>query len=134
MARIMLVDSDVNILRDMKEYLLWYGFDVDALGDSSGVMERLEKGAYDMVICDIFVQPVDGYLLAQMIRKSQNADIAALVVMLTAPEEPELDRQLFLGRLGVNFMNKYGNAGVWNEKINILLNLQKRRGKVHEKI
>ena len=121
MARILLVDDDRQMLEAMGAYLGWYGFEVELLEDSSRAIGRLEAGKFDLVISGAFTSPVGGYELCENIRKSENAAVRGVKIILIAPEEPELGRFLILKKLGADFMNKYEDAGTWRGKIDAAL-------------
>ena len=119
MAKILLVDYNEDVSKPVAEYLSWFGFTVDLIHDSSGVLEMLKKTKYDLIIMDRFSVPDDGCSVCKAIRKVPA--LAEQKIMLVAPEEPELAEFMLLKKMGVYFMNKYGEASLWSEKIATIL-------------
>ncbi|MBL7158089.1 MAG: hypothetical protein ISS91_01085 [Candidatus Omnitrophica bacterium] len=121
MAHILITDSDSVLMPTMASYLAWLGLGVDTEDDSSRVMARLMSKKYDFLICSELAYPLDGYTLCKMIRASGQKNLKNMNIMFVAPEEPEIDKSLFLKKERIYFMNKYENASVWHEKINMIL-------------
>lgn len=126
MTKILYIDSDDEMLSTMGQYLSWNGFMVTPEKDSLSGLALAEKGGYDLIICDIFTEPVDGYMLATRVRLSSEAGLRGQNMILVGGEEPAMDKQLLLKKLDVHFMNKHTGAGVWSEKIRIILQKRKR--------
>jgi len=124
MIRILYIDDDVRLRETMSAYLGWYGLSVDQLGDTSGAMSALAGGRYDVLVCDVFARPFDGYELSGRIKASQDPSIRNTEILLVGPEEPDFERYVALKKSGVHSMVKYKSAEEWYEKIDIIV--QKR--------
>jgi len=121
LERLLFVDSDDEMLDCMGTYLSWYGYRVEKVRDSSEVITHLTQDEYDLLICGVFAQPLDGYMLSNMIRRARTPSIRRLKMILVAAEEPELEKYVMLKKLGVFFMLKYADARDWRQKIKAVL-------------
>lgn len=79
--RILIVDDEVNIRRILSRTLTRAGWKPDTAGDGVEAIEALSQGAYDLVLLDLFMEPVDGLQVLQEIRK---IDSETVVIILTA--------------------------------------------------
>ena len=65
MAKILLVEDDVNA-RDMLERTLrGEGHDVTAVGNGGEALEEAEKTSFDLVVSDVSMPEVDGVTMAE---------------------------------------------------------------------
>lgn len=80
-ARIFLVEDDLSFGSVLKSYLEINDFIVDWVDDGKYAMDHFRKGTYNICILDIMLPHVDGFTIAQEIRKI-NIDIP--IIFLTA--------------------------------------------------
>ncbi len=82
MNRVLVVDDDVQIQKDLSEILGEGGCEVSAVGTGEEALEIMEReGAFDLVITDLMMPGMDGMELLTEIKK-RNKDLP--VVMITA--------------------------------------------------
>ena len=53
MSRILLVEDDQTISRELTEFLRAEGFELETAGTQRQALERLETGSYDLLLLDI---------------------------------------------------------------------------------
>jgi two-component system alkaline phosphatase synthesis response regulator PhoP len=85
--RILVVEDDMQIARNLRDYLEVAGFDVTAVGDGSAALASARGDRPDLVVLDLGLPSVDGLDVARELRRTSNVPI----VMLTARGE-EADR------------------------------------------
>jgi DNA-binding response OmpR family regulator len=85
--RILVVEDDMQIARNLRDYLEVAGFDVTAVGDGSAAMASIRGGRPDLLVLDLGLPGMDGLDVARELRRTSTVPI----VMLTARGE-ESDR------------------------------------------
>lgn len=80
MARVLLVDDDVELTGMLAEYLGREGFDVTAVHDGESGADRALAGGYDIVVLDVMLPRVSGVETLRRIRNHSRVP----VLMLTA--------------------------------------------------
>ena len=81
MARLLLVEDDVNLGETLVELLEMEGFDVNWVGDGRQALERYDPDIIDLVILDIMLPHIDGFTVAERIREQS---LQVPILMLTA--------------------------------------------------
>lgn len=80
-TKILLVEDDPNLGEVLKDFLYNEGYSVDLEKDGQYGMEKINRRKYDLCILDIMLPNVDGFEIAQSLRKhDQNTP----VIFLTA--------------------------------------------------
>ena len=88
MARILIVEDEINLARGIQFNLELEGYDVEVIGDGSEALTRLaarDGEPLDLVILDIMLPGADGFAVADGMRKAGNF---APILMLTAKSLP----------------------------------------------
>jgi DNA-binding response OmpR family regulator len=85
--RILVVEDDMQIARNLRDYLEVAGFEVTAAGDGSAALASARGDRPDLVVLDLGLPSVDGLDVARELRRTSTVPI----VMLTARGE-ESDR------------------------------------------
>lgn len=85
--KVLLTEDDPNLGMLLQEYLTAKGFDTDlAKNGEEGIKMFIEKGNYDMCICDVMMPKKDGFSLAKEIRMK---DKEVPIIFLTAKSMKE---------------------------------------------
>ena len=97
MARVLVVEDNLDIANLIKHYLEGAGHTVDQLSSGREVVPRVRQARPDLIVLDLMLPGMDGLMVCQALR--QDATTAAVpVIMLTARgEESERIRGLELG-------------------------------------
>jgi DNA-binding response OmpR family regulator len=87
MARLLLVEDEVNLARGIQFNLELEGHDVEMIGDGAQALGKLLGGAtpYDLVILDVMLPGMDGFEVARRLRQ---AGAFTPLLMLTAKSLP----------------------------------------------
>ncbi|WP_108260126.1 response regulator transcription factor [Mangrovicoccus ximenensis] len=81
MSRILVVEDETRLRRDLVDYFGLCGFEVSAAADAAELRGRIAAGdAFDIVILDVGLPDGNGFELAAEIRRSRDCGI----IMLTA--------------------------------------------------
>ena len=101
MRRIILIVDDEEVIRKfLRIHLTEWGYEVREAADGEQAIEQLEKGDFDLLICDILMPKKDGWqVLKEMKSNPRTKNIP--VIILTAKDE---DHDMFKGyALGANY-------------------------------
>ncbi len=96
MYKILVVDDEENIREVIREYAEFEGHEVDEACDGMQAVEKARSKDYDIIIMDIMMPRLDGYLACKEIRKFKQTP----VLMLSARGE-EYDK-LFGFEIGID--------------------------------
>lgn len=96
MYKILVVDDEENIREVIREYAEFEGHEVDEACDGMEAVEKAKENDYDIIIMDIMMPRLDGYLACKEIRKFKQTPM----MMLSARGE-EYDK-LFGFELGID--------------------------------
>lgn len=95
-TRVLIADDEERIRKLIREYTAPEGYETDEAGDGVQALELFGKRSYDLVVLDVMMPRLDGWMVCREIRKSSKVP----VIMLTARGE-EYDK-LFGFELGVD--------------------------------
>lgn len=87
MAKILIVDDDIELCRLVTEYLESEGWEVSAVHDGNKGVDQILEGSWDLVILDIMLPGCNGLDVLRRVREQSSVP----VVMLTARGD-EVDR------------------------------------------
>lgn len=82
---ILVVEDEYDIRELLKEFLTEAGYDVVTAEDGLEALEKFKSFNYNLIILDIMIPKIDGYVLCEIIRKESNVPI----IMLTALDSEE---------------------------------------------
>jgi CheY-like chemotaxis protein len=101
MSRKILIADDEEVIRKfLRIHLVKLGYEVTEAGDGVQALEQLEKGNFDLLICDILMPKKDGWEVIREM-KSNPKTKSIPVIVLTAKNE---DSDMFKGyNLGANY-------------------------------
>jgi DNA-binding response OmpR family regulator len=88
-ARLLIVEDEKNLAKGMKFNFELEGYEVDVVGDGTEALAQLTPGGsgprYDLVILDVMMPGIDGFEVADRMRKAGNF---VPILMLTAKSLP----------------------------------------------
>ena len=86
--RILVVDDDEMVLMALDELLKPEGYEVQTVASGTEALQKLDEGAYDLIMTDVIMPEMDGFELCKRIReKEKYREIP--VVFLTAKTRDE---------------------------------------------
>jgi two-component system response regulator ResD len=89
MAKILIVDDEINIRKVVKEYALANNHEVDEAENGLEAIAKITDNDYDVVVLDIMMPKVDGFSACREIKKIKDVPI----IILSARQE-EYDKLL----------------------------------------
>ncbi len=102
--RALVVEDDADIVELVSVYLAKDGWEVEAIADGRRAVEKVRRGAYQLVILDIQLPGLDGLSVCAELRRDR-AGASVPVVMLTARGD-EADRVVGLEMGADDYMVK----------------------------
>jgi len=81
MAKILVIDDETELRELVCEYLQGEGYQTVGAVDGLDGWNRLQESAFDMIITDVMMPKMDGFALAERVRKT---DSATPILFLTA--------------------------------------------------
>lgn len=94
--QILIVDDEANIRKILSRTLKRAGWNPDTAVDGNEAILKISDCAYDLVLLDLYMEPVDGLVVLEEIRK---VDPETVVIILTA--HGSMDSAVEALRLGV---------------------------------
>lgn len=81
MAKILIVDDEKSIRYALREILEYEKYQVDEAADGEEGLDKISKGQYDLVLCDIKMPKMDG---VELLEKAMELGTGAQFVMISA--------------------------------------------------
>ena len=107
MQKILIVEDDRAIAEIERDYLELEGFGVEIAQDGPEGLSRGLEGGFDLILLDLMLPGMDGFLVCQKLR--QTLDIP--IVMVTARRE-DIDKIRGLGLGADDYVEKHFSPGV----------------------
>lgn len=83
--KILVIEDDLDIQEIIREFLLANGYAVEVAEDGLKGIEKFNSGKFDLVLLDVMLPKIDGFVVCEIIRKTSKIPI----IMLTALEEEQ---------------------------------------------
>lgn len=129
MQKILIVEDDKKLRKELETFLSKNGFDVKGLEKFDNTIEDILKEKVDLVLLDINLPYVDGEFVCKEIRKVSNVPI----IMVTSRDN-EIDELMSLNNGADQYVTKPYNIQILLAKINGLLRRNQNSGRNLEKI
>ncbi len=100
-VKLLLVDDEPLILKGLRFSLQQEGYEIDEAADGEEALEKLSRGAYDLILLDVMLPKVSGIEVCQRVRETSDIPI----IMLTAKGE-DMDKILGLEYGADDYMTK----------------------------
>ncbi len=119
--KILIVDDDPNILLSVEFLLVKNGFNVLVARNGMEAMEIIEDTVPDIVLLDIMMPDVDGYVICEYIKKNERTKSAKVIFLSAKSREADVN---FGYEMGADlYMVKPFSTRTLLEKINDLLTI-----------
>ncbi|MEO8496201.1 MAG: response regulator, partial [Planctomycetota bacterium] len=90
--RLLVVDDSVTYRVFLQGILDAAGFDVETASDGQNALNKLRESRFDLVVSDVDMPALDGFQLAQEIRKSRNKEFAMTPIVLVTARGTDEDK------------------------------------------
>jgi two-component system cell cycle response regulator DivK len=95
--RILLIeDNDVNRML-LSDYLSYCGYDVQSLSNGSTLFSTIEKFQPDLMLLDLKLPDIDGYLLLEQIKQKPHLSKIPIIVVSAFAFKADQERAIRLG-------------------------------------
>lgn len=84
--RILVVDDDHDICRNLSDILIDLGYEVDFACDGPSALELVRRRRYDVALLDLRMPGMDGLTLYREIKKHRAGTVSLLVTAYASPE------------------------------------------------
>jgi two-component system response regulator VanR len=79
--KILIIEDEVAIQDILKNYLEDVGYVVETADDGMEGYSKFQRGAFDLILLDIMMPKIDGYVVLEMIRKESNVPVMMITAM-----------------------------------------------------
>ncbi|MDD2981289.1 MAG: response regulator transcription factor [Hespellia sp.] len=116
MIRIMIVEDDKILAKEIREFLKKWGYDAELVTDFSNVMEAFEKIHPHLVLLDINLPFYDGLYWCRQIRQ-----ISEVPIIYISSRNDDRDKIMAIAQGGDDFMEKPFHLELMKVKIEAIL-------------
>ena len=81
MKKILVIEDEKDIQNIIKAFLENAGYKVETADDGLEGINLIQKNSYDLVLLDIMMPKIDGFVVCEMIRKNSNVPIIILTAL-----------------------------------------------------
>ena len=119
MAKIMVVDDNMEFTTLYKEYLKMAGFEAVAENQSSNAMEQAYATQPDLILLDLMMPEPNGFQLCRMLRADPNFRRTPIIIVTALNDEDS--RVVALGAGANDYLTKPFHIEELKLRINLLL-------------
>lgn len=116
MAKIMIIEDDMQLRNQVKEVLIGYGYEVAAIENFHDVAEQFEEMKPDLVLLDINLPYYDGNYYCRIFRKNSK-----IPIIITSARGTDMDQILSMELGADEYIVKPFNIQVLIAKVNALI-------------
>jgi len=95
--RILVVEDDFFQIKLLRFKLVKDGFQVDYATNGIEALEKLKNNQYDLILCDIMMPGMDGFLFIKKIKQHPKWKDIPLIFLTARTDEPSIVKGLELG-------------------------------------
>src|SRR5882672_1880870 len=81
LAKILIIDDDVELLEEMKEGLTFYNYDVDVVADSGVAVEKVCQVKPNLILLDLKMKPKNGFQIANELQLSSSSSSIPIIAV-----------------------------------------------------
>jgi DNA-binding response OmpR family regulator len=102
MARILVVEDELDIARGLQDDLRRQGYEVEIEADGVNALRRAQRESWDLILLDVMLPKMDGFDVCSELRK---AGVRTPIIMLTARTQ-EAEKELGLDSGADDYVTK----------------------------
>jgi DNA-binding response OmpR family regulator len=95
--KILIIEDDPMIQRVYHDKLAFEGYDVDVAGDGEEGIDKALHGKPDLVLLDLVLPKINGFLVLSELRKNPRTQATPIVILSNRGREDEIAKGLKLG-------------------------------------
>lgn len=127
MPRIMIVEDNENIKRELIEFLIRYGYEAYAPNDYENIVEIALRDEPDLILLDINLPYFDGYYICREIRKEKD-----IPIIIVTSRDSEMDEIMSMNLGADDFITKPYNTQILLARITAVLRRVNGNNSNHE--
>jgi len=116
MPKIMLIEDNENIKKELSEFLMRYGYEVNAPIDFENIVKIALKDEPDLILLDINLPYYDGYYICKEIRKEKG-----IPIIIVTSRDSEMDEIMSMNLGADDFITKPYNTQILLARITAVL-------------
>ena len=116
MNKIMLIEDNENIKKELSEFLTRYGYEVHAPIDFENIVKVALKDEPDLILLDINLPYYDGYYICREIRKEKD-----IPIIIVTSRDSEMDEIMSMNLGADDFITKPYNTQILLARITAVL-------------
>jgi two-component system, sensor histidine kinase and response regulator len=97
MKRILVIEDNHRLRREIVTVLELHGFEVDAAPNGRVGLERIRASRPSLVICDLMMPELDGYETLKMVRANPETEALPFVILTARDERQQMRQGMELG-------------------------------------
>jgi DNA-binding response OmpR family regulator len=95
--KILIVDDEEVILKFLRIHLTKLGYEVREAVDGEQAIKQLEKGDFDLLICDILMPKKDGWQVLKDMKSNPRTKNIPVIILTAKDEDPDMFKGYALG-------------------------------------
>jgi len=103
-SKILLVDDEESVLELVRDTLEGCGYEIETATNSSEALTKVKAGTFSMIILDLLLPDMNGFLLAQEIRRVR-PDIGNRILFISGILFGDSAME-HIGSIGAGFLSK----------------------------
>ena len=116
MSRIMIIEDNENLKKELIEFLSRYGYEAYGTDDYKNVVEKILEDEPHLILLDINLPYYDGYFICREIRKKSN-----IPIIIVTSRDSDMDEIMSMNLGADDFITKPYNTQVLLARIGSLL-------------
>lgn len=116
MAKIMIIEDNENIKKELIEFLVRYGYEAYAPTNFENIVEIAIKDEPDLILLDINLPYYDGYYICREIRKDKD-----IPIIIVTSRDSEMDEIMSMNLGADDFVTKPYNTQILLARISAVL-------------
>lgn len=116
MAKIMIIEDNENIKKELIEFLVRYGYEAYAPTNFENIVEIAVKDEPDLILLDINLPYYDGYYICREIRKDKD-----IPIIIVTSRDSEMDEIMSMNLGADDFVTKPYNTQILLARISAVL-------------
>jgi DNA-binding response OmpR family regulator len=127
MAKIMIIEDNENIKKELTEFLRRYGYDVCGTSDFENIVKTVLEAQPELILLDINLPYYDGYYVCREIRKEKD-----IPIIIVTSRDSETDEIMSMNLGADDFITKPYNTQILLARIAAVLRRTSSNASVYE--
>lgn len=94
MAKILIVDDEVEFNEIVRSYMEFYGHETVCVFNGREAVERVRKESFDLILMDLMMPEMDGFEAIRQIREMERDSFTPIIILSALPESENIEKGL----------------------------------------